>query len=74
MCDSLQLKGQSPLKLMMCQALKSPRALKSPPGGTRNILARARPEPGPSPNYVFQSPPLGHGPNSKARPKPDGLL
>ena len=46
---------------------EKPSGLKKPSGRTSKYFC-------PSTNSVFQSPPPGHGPNSKGRPKPVGLL
>ena len=46
---------------------EKPSGLKKPSGRTSKYFC-------PSTNSVFQSPPSGHGPNSKGRTKPVGLL
>ena len=53
------------LVVVMCRALKSPRASKSPPGGPRNILARARPEP----EFCNSKPALGPRAYSEGPPE-----
>ena len=40
-------------------------------GGFKNHIGRASKYLDPSPNSAFQSPPSGHGPNSKANPVSD---